>query len=84
MHKNISLIRMYKNTFKYYPVPSILTFQIYVCVFFHSLVDLFISPSPVCKYLVWREVIHSMFEYQNSLLIMFILLHSVNSFKVVW
>ena len=50
MHKNISLIRRYKNTFKYYPVPSILTFHIYmyVCVFFLSFVDdLFIFPSPV-------------------------------------
>ena len=36
MHKNISLIRRYKNTFKYYPVPSISTFQIYVSSFIHS------------------------------------------------
>ena len=36
MHKNISLIRRYKNTFKYYPVPSILTFHIYVSSCIHS------------------------------------------------
>ena len=62
MHKNISLIRRYKNTFKYYTVPSILTFQIYVSSFFRSSM-IFSSFQVQCKYLVWRKVIHSMFEY---------------------